>query len=416
MTSTEEKALKNFLLDIKCLQSLNKWKEDFNLFSVLKISNMEIRHSNILAWLLDPNENHGLGDAFIRAFMTRIVAHYNPGKVNAFNVLLQDYYSYQVLRESNRMDIVLYSHDEKTAVIIENKIWAGESPTQLKTYLDKSKIEYKDCNQLLYVFLSPEGRNSSDPDTWVSLSYAEVVDSLNEAQKGIQIKPEAQLLIKNYIEIVRREIMKERDEDLERVCNEIFNKHRVALGLIFENVNIDSSLESAIILEELHKLHDEGKIIVIDKKNNWAFLTSAMNAYLPELNQPNGSWGSTFIYWYWFEIKELKNGRYLSLHLELGGWGISEDIKEREKTLAKAAGKNKFEINRYGRIKEWKEKLSQDDYQASIKGAVNNLVVQALADEKELLEKTKASLVKSNNKNNETVIKKENAERGSEEK
>lgn len=58
---SDKEALQNLLLDIQCLDRLSKWSNRFNLFDVLKISGTEIRHSNVLAWLLDPNENHGLG-------------------------------------------------------------------------------------------------------------------------------------------------------------------------------------------------------------------------------------------------------------------------------------------------------------------------------------------------------------------
>ena len=38
----------------------------FNPFDVLRYSDYEIRHSNVLAWLLQPNETHRIGDAFLR--------------------------------------------------------------------------------------------------------------------------------------------------------------------------------------------------------------------------------------------------------------------------------------------------------------------------------------------------------------
>ena len=38
----------------------------FNPFDVLRYSDYEIRHSNVLAWLLQPNDTHGIADAFIR--------------------------------------------------------------------------------------------------------------------------------------------------------------------------------------------------------------------------------------------------------------------------------------------------------------------------------------------------------------
>ena len=33
-----------------------------NIFKILGVSHYEIRHSNFLAWLLDPYESHGVGD------------------------------------------------------------------------------------------------------------------------------------------------------------------------------------------------------------------------------------------------------------------------------------------------------------------------------------------------------------------
>lgn len=53
---TNEEALQNFLLDIGCLDELLPWTGKFNLFDVLKISRTEIRHSNMLGWILNPNE------------------------------------------------------------------------------------------------------------------------------------------------------------------------------------------------------------------------------------------------------------------------------------------------------------------------------------------------------------------------
>lgn len=61
---TDEEALQKFLLDIECLDELLPWTGKFNLFDVLKISRTEIRHSNMLAWLLNANENHSMGELY----------------------------------------------------------------------------------------------------------------------------------------------------------------------------------------------------------------------------------------------------------------------------------------------------------------------------------------------------------------
>jgi hypothetical protein len=40
-----------------------------NIFEILKIKNMEIRHSNFLGWLLDPEESHNLKNKFLKGFV-----------------------------------------------------------------------------------------------------------------------------------------------------------------------------------------------------------------------------------------------------------------------------------------------------------------------------------------------------------
>lgn len=261
MTSSEEQALKDFLLDIDCLKQLDDHTDNFNLFDVLRITNVEIRHSNFLAWIFDPNENHGLGDSFIKAFITKVVSKCNQSKYRTFDLLLQDFFSYQVFREYYHMDIVLSSREEKKAVIIENKIWSGESTHQLNTYIESSKKELKDFDQILFVFLTPYGDEASNPDDWITFSYGEIIDTLQSTLKGKTLRAEVALVIQNYIDIVRKNIMKEKDEELVRICNEIYNKHRTALRLIFENVNVDNSIEHEIITETLRELHEKGQVI-----------------------------------------------------------------------------------------------------------------------------------------------------------
>ena len=57
--------LLELMQDNESFEKLSKWSNSVNIFDVLKISRTEIRHSNILGWLLDANENHGIGDSFL---------------------------------------------------------------------------------------------------------------------------------------------------------------------------------------------------------------------------------------------------------------------------------------------------------------------------------------------------------------
>lgn len=44
------------------LEISNAILNKFNPFKVLRIQDTEIRHSNVIVWILNPNENHNLSD------------------------------------------------------------------------------------------------------------------------------------------------------------------------------------------------------------------------------------------------------------------------------------------------------------------------------------------------------------------
>ncbi|WKA53172.1 PD-(D/E)XK nuclease family protein [Planococcus shixiaomingii] len=61
------------LIYSKQFEELNRMFKAFNPLKVLRMDNHEIRHSNILAWLLDHEENHGLNSVFIKKFVSKLV-------------------------------------------------------------------------------------------------------------------------------------------------------------------------------------------------------------------------------------------------------------------------------------------------------------------------------------------------------
>jgi len=67
------RVLDKFLVDNRELEELSAKLSIFNLFKVLRVEQTEIRHSNVLAWLLDARESHGLRDSFLRRFLSTIL-------------------------------------------------------------------------------------------------------------------------------------------------------------------------------------------------------------------------------------------------------------------------------------------------------------------------------------------------------
>ena len=49
-------------------------QREFNTFDVLRYADYEIRHSNVLAWLLQPAETHGIDGRFLKWFVCHLNA------------------------------------------------------------------------------------------------------------------------------------------------------------------------------------------------------------------------------------------------------------------------------------------------------------------------------------------------------
>ena len=59
--------------DLKTLRELaEEQRTEFDAIDFLRLSNDEEFHSNFLAWLLGPNNNHGVGDYFLKKFLCRV--------------------------------------------------------------------------------------------------------------------------------------------------------------------------------------------------------------------------------------------------------------------------------------------------------------------------------------------------------
>lgn len=320
----DEKVLKDFLLDIECLDPLAEWTSKFNLFDILKITRTEIRHSNILSWLLNPNENHGLGDGILRGFIQYVATTFIED-TDIFDTLLMDCHDFTIQREWHHIDILAVSMSEKFILCIENKIDSGEHDNQLNRYRKSVEDVYPGYKKM-YVFLSPEGVEASEPDYWCSMSYQDVLSIIENVRKKVKLLPDAELLIDNYVEAIRRDIVG--DERLAQICAEIYAKHQKALDLIFEN-RPDKASDVADIIKAWAKEKTElGEIeVVLDKcsKSYVRFKTKLMSELLPDDEEENSGWNTKNHYFY--EIRNI-DGKEFFIQLSLSSKNISDEQRD----------------------------------------------------------------------------------------
>ena len=155
--------LQKLLDEIKLILNKSKTEQDearkrgelFNIFNVLGLSADEARtHSAFLAELLNPEGSHGLGDRFLQAFLRAVDCldawefDTSSAKVSTERSIghISDDYA-----EGGRLDLVIEAGGR--AIIIENKIYAGDQGRQLERYYQYGK-SYPEGFKLLYLTLN----------------------------------------------------------------------------------------------------------------------------------------------------------------------------------------------------------------------------------------------------------------------
>lgn len=66
-------AIEELLLDDDGISRIEGRLGGFNIFEAIGHTRAEMRHSDFLAFLLDPNRDHGLGSEFLSRFVIEVV-------------------------------------------------------------------------------------------------------------------------------------------------------------------------------------------------------------------------------------------------------------------------------------------------------------------------------------------------------
>ncbi len=255
MGITDLEALEEFVRNNEYLDHLEALAGAFNAFQVLRIVRKELRHSDFLAYLLDPQENHGLGDTFVRKLLKRACPKESTdaNTISAIDLDTMDFDGLEVRREWKNIDILLKvsSANQRLVAIIENKIDTSEHSGQLQKYREQVTRDFAGW-KTLFIYLSISGEIPSD-DSFVPIDYGSLVVALESALRNPIVSPslEARSLILQYCQTVRRDFMKE--SDVSEMCVQIYKKHKRALDLIFENRPDDQSCVAEILRELVGK-------------------------------------------------------------------------------------------------------------------------------------------------------------------
>lgn len=323
----DEEALREFLADSGCLEPLRKWMGGFNAFDVLGITGSEIRHSNVLAWLMDPDGNHGLHDGVIRGFVDYAAKCVEDAGV--FDDLLMDCDGFSIRREWRHIDILAVNDEAGYVLCIENKIFSGEHDDQLARYRDEIEREFPRYRHR-FLFLTPGSWEASESD-WISMGYGDVLDIIGHALDASTPPPAPAQFISEYMDTVRRNILE--DRDLERVCARIYARHRRALDLIYEHRPDAISAISDCCREWIRRKSAGDKMIRFNEdtgdKWNTVFVTELLLRLFPGDDCPSGYWGEHCPCVYQIHVDNGKDGPKVRFQLVFNFDGLDGELRKR---------------------------------------------------------------------------------------
>ncbi len=224
--------LEAFVVENRDLERLEALLAEFNIFEAIGAVRQELRHSDFLSFLLNPSQNHGLGDAFLKRFLKHVVIRSADSSVSAVEIDVAEMQDAVVLREWRNIDILVHDAPNHLVCVIENKIGSRERPGQLSRYRDIVTREFLD-HRALFVYLTPEGEEPSD-GAYIPFSYGDIanlVDTVREMHEST-LGADVSTLMRHYTAMLRRHIVS--DSEIAELCRRIYRRHKQALDLIFE--------------------------------------------------------------------------------------------------------------------------------------------------------------------------------------
>lgn len=255
-----------------------------NIFSILKIENAEIRHSNFLAWLLDPFGSHNLNDRFLKWFLKEVFSDQKIDWIDEFTVDGLAFHNLQLIREYKNIDLILAT--DEFVIAIENKILSSEHSNQLSRYEEIVKRDFHNKKHA-FIYLTLTGEEPEKEENscvYVNYSYINIVAILNQIVTIYSdILPDKALVYLNdYIEVLRRFVMQE--DQATRIAQELYKNHKEAIDFIIET-KPDRLLSFMPIAIDVIK--EAGYIPGTQNKGYARFLTPEINEIIPR-NSING--------------------------------------------------------------------------------------------------------------------------------
>lgn len=283
--------LEDLFVNNQDLPLVENYLNRFNPIRTMRMEGMELRHSAILAWLLDPRETHGLQDKFLRAFLCEAMrGQSEKGSPTALEISQADLRDADVRREWQNIDIFILLPRLNWVFIIENKFYSNQHEGQLAKYAERVRSIFEPHEGHLKVrgiFLTLHDEPPQD-ESYVPIQYSAICEILPNIidRHADTMHGDVAVFIRHYLEIIRDATgMSDELEGMKQLARQLYRSHRKVFEFVMEHGAADDfvlAVES-VFGEGL----DYGDAFTVDGQT---FMFSGLNPRL-----------ASFLPWSWIE-------------------------------------------------------------------------------------------------------------------
>ena len=290
--------------------------ENYSLFSILRIEGSELKHSALIANLLDPKGSHGCGDAFLRAFFEIALKEraYPFEDCTSLRSSTECYIGPIAGDTGGRIDILVESKSSHYGLIIENKIYAGDQDKQLTRYDNYGKKTFG-ADRYLLVYLTLFGSEASEGSitsegsqkvNYLCLSYAkDILSWLKECVQQADNKPLVRESLNQYIQTIKQLTYQDMNqENIQKIIDLAIDHPEVVATLSSNCDAIAQGIRKKYIFAELKKYADQKGWLYDDSESSY-------NEEEPKIRFRKEGWSGSIIISADSEGKKSNYGRWI---------------------------------------------------------------------------------------------------------
>ena len=186
---------------------LKKYYQSEDIASIYGVDKFEIRHSNVLKWILEPKGNEAIKYLPIRNLL-KLIQNTNRyyDFYNSINLDISIIEDVKIQREKYNIDLLITFklNNEDYLIVIENKLESMVHDNQLEVYKAKVNDVYKSYKKL-YVFLhpgyhdNPRNQKLVDEAKYISITYQNMYDYILKPLAEFTTDSTVKLMVYYYI-------------------------------------------------------------------------------------------------------------------------------------------------------------------------------------------------------------------------